>query len=64
MQAVEVRGRNYYDFQDSTLALDANGDVAVAGSFSDGQVTFGSYNLNNMSSPADIFVARLSSAGQ
>ena len=63
-QAMEVRGRNYYDFQGSTLALDANGDVAAAGSFSGGQVTFGSCNLNNMSSPADIFVARLSSAGQ
>ena len=45
-QAVEVRGRNHYDFQGSTLALHANGDVA-AGSFSDGQVTFGPYNLNN-----------------
>ena len=63
-QAVEVRDRNYYDFQGSTLALDANDDVAAAGSFSGGQVTFGSCNLNNMSSPADIFVARLSSAGQ
>ena len=46
-QAVEVRGRNYYDFQGSTLALGANGDVVVAGSFSGGQVTFGPYNLNN-----------------
>ena len=46
-QAVEVRGRNYYDFQDSTLALDANGDVVMAGSFSGGQVAFGSCNLNN-----------------
>ena len=46
-QAVEVRSRNYYDFQGSTLALNANGDVVAAGSFSDGQVTFGPYNLNN-----------------
>ena len=46
-QAVEVRGRNYYDFQDSTLALDANGDVVMAGSFSGGQVTFRPGNLNN-----------------
>ena len=44
---MEVRSRNYYDFQGSTLALDANGDVVVAGSFSGGQVTFGPYNLNN-----------------
>ena len=46
-QAMEVRGRNYYDFQGSTLALDANGDVAAAGSFSGGQVTFELHNLNN-----------------
>ena len=46
-QAVEVRGRNYYDFQGSILALDANGDVVVAGSFNGGQVTFEPYNLNN-----------------
>ena len=44
-QAVEVRGRNHYDFQGNTLALDANGDVVVVGSFSGGQVTFGPYNL-------------------
>ena len=46
-QAVEVRGRNYYDFQGSILALGANGDVVVAGSFSGGQVTFELHNLNN-----------------
>ena len=46
-QAKEVRGRNYCDFQGSTLALDANSDVVVAGSFSDGQVTFELHNLNN-----------------
>ncbi|GAB2709204.1 hypothetical protein GCM10011495_12780 [Hymenobacter frigidus] len=44
-QAVEVRSRNCYDFQGSTLALNANGDVVVAGSFSGGQVTFGPCSL-------------------
>ena len=46
-QAVEVRGRSYYDFQGNTLALHANGDMVVAGSFSGGQVTFGPCNLDN-----------------
>ena len=46
-QAVEVRGHNYYDFQDGTLALGANGDVVVAGSFSGSQVAFGPCNLDN-----------------
>ena len=46
-QAVEVRGRNHYDFPGNTLALNANGDLVVAGSFSGGQVTFGPCNLNN-----------------
>ena len=46
-QAVEVKGRNYYDFQGNTLALHANSDVVVAGSFSGSQVAFRPGNLNN-----------------
>jgi hypothetical protein len=48
------------------LALDLNGGVVVAGSFSSATATIGAATLTNLSTSGteDIFVARLSAAGQ
>jgi hypothetical protein len=51
-----------------SLALDANGNVVIAGEFKNATATFGTFTLANLSIDAaqdtDIFVARLNTAGQ
>lgn len=66
-QAVAA-GSNNYDFAND-VALDASGNATVVGTFAGPTARFGSYTVANStpatgSPSADIFVARLSSAGQ
>ena len=65
-QAVSAGGAGSRNIQ--ALALDTNGGAVVAGTFSSASATIGAVTLTNAStqSPAneDIFVARLSAAGQ
>lgn len=46
-----------------SIAMDASGNVAVAGNFRDADVSFGPYTLTYTPSGDNLFVARLSSAG-
>lgn len=67
LQAVAVPATSSGYLTPSVLALDATGQVLVAGTFTGTTVTFGSTTLTNASPAAattDIFVARLSTAGQ
>jgi hypothetical protein len=45
------------------VAVDATGNVAIAGSFRNASVSFGSYTLPYTAAADNLFVARLSSAG-
>jgi hypothetical protein len=46
-----------------TIAMDASGNVVVAGNFRDADVSFGPYRLTYTPSGDNLFVARLNSAG-
>ncbi len=67
LQAVAVPATSSGYLTPTVLALDAAGQVLVAGTFTGTSVTFGSTTLTNASAAAtttDIFLARLNSAGQ
>ncbi|QKG51590.1 hypothetical protein [Hymenobacter sp. BRD67] len=66
-QAVQATGSNYHSA--SSLALDANGNVLLTGTFRSPSITFGATTLTNSNSNPgatltdDIFLARLTMAG-
>ena len=59
--AVRAGGRDSDSLND--LALDANGAAVVVGSFTGGNISFGSFSLTNSSTSGAFYVARLNSSG-
>ncbi|MCA8830482.1 T9SS type A sorting domain-containing protein [Hymenobacter pini] len=67
-----VRGGGRGHESASSIALDAQGNILIAGTFQGATTTFGAFTLTNSMAPAgtdlsgsaDIYVARLSRAGQ